>query len=147
MQSAQEGGDVIITDLKILSQISRPTSYKEVQELELESKLIRASKTAWIKGAGLAAIQIGFPLRFAWYIHNNKCHTLLNPEIINKWGEDMRDEGCLSIPNFWKSVTRAWTIEYLSGGKKRKISGFEARLIQHEIDHMNGITIKNSEAK
>ena len=62
----------------------------------------------------------------------------MNPKILKTWGEDIADEGCLSIPNKYIPVKRAITIEYVSGGKKKKVSGFLARLIQHEIDHMDG---------
>jgi peptide deformylase len=128
----------IITDKEILHQVSKKTTQEEVVELDLVRKLREANKTAWTKGAGLAAIQIGIPLRFAWYIHNGKERVLFNPVIIKKWGVDKQKEGCLSIPHVWVDVERAWTIEYLSNGKKKRISGFEARLIQHEIDHMDG---------
>jgi peptide deformylase len=129
----------IVTDKNILHQISLPTTYNEVESLGLVKKLREANKTAWTKGCGLAAIQIGIPLRFAWYIATNKKeYTLLNPIILQKWGTDIKSEGCLSIPNLYKDVARAWTIKYSTNGKIKIVSGFEARLIQHEIDHMDG---------
>ena len=131
----------IITDIKKLRQVSRETTAQEVSDLNLVHCLREANKKAWTNGAGLAAIQIGIPVRFSWYVVNGREQTLLNPVILNKWGSDIQKEGCLSIPNTWRNVDRAWTIEYLNRGKKRKVSGFEARLIQHEIDHMDGILI------
>ena len=133
--------DLIITDRTILHQISKETTQKEVDELNLISRLREANKGAWTIGAGLASIQIGIPVRFAWYIVNGKEGVLLNPIINKKWGSDIAKEGCLSIPNKYTEKERAWTIEYITNGKKKKANGFLARLIQHEIDHMNGILV------
>jgi peptide deformylase len=128
----------INTDKTILRQVSKKTTQAEVASLDLVRKLRDANKTAWTNGAGLAAIQIGIPLRFAWYIFQSKERVLFNPKILRAWGEDTQKEGCLSIPNKWIEVKRAYTIEFVSNGKKKRTSGFEARLIQHEIDHMDG---------
>jgi len=133
--------EAIVTDIKKLRVVSEDTTQEEVDGLNLVSRLIKANSTAWSKGCGLAAIQIGIPLRFAWLRYNGKDHILLNPEIVKEWGEHIEKEGCLSIPDKHTNVKRAWTIEYISGGikrKKRKVSGYLARIIQHEIDHMNG---------
>lgn len=132
---------MIVTDFKILRQVSKPTSLQEVDSLKLVSKLIKDNKTAWTKGAGLSAIQIGIPLRFAWYRYQDKDGVLLNPIILKKYGNAIQQESCLSIPNRSVEVERALDIEYLTNGKKKKAHGFLARLIQHEIDHMDGILI------
>jgi peptide deformylase len=135
----------IVTDKKTLHQISLITTHEEVERLGLVKQLREANKTAWTKGAGLAAIQIGIPLRFSWYVlPNKKEYTLLNPVIIEKWGSDTKSEGCLSIPNYYQEVTRGWTIKYSNNGKIKTISGFEARIIQHEIDHMDGKLITDN---
>ncbi|MBI5872713.1 MAG: peptide deformylase [Candidatus Omnitrophica bacterium] len=137
---------MIATDKNFLHQISIETTRKEVDGLGLVFKLREANKTAWTKGCGLAAIQIGMPLRFAWYLLEGKEGQLLNPVIINKWGEDIAQEGCLSIPCNYTSVKRAYEIEYLTNGKKKRARGLLARLIQHEIDHMDGILIIDKRA-
>lgn len=131
--------DVIITDREILSQVSKETTIEEVEKLDLILRLREASKHAWVESCGLSAIQIGIPLRFAWYVCRGKTGTLINPVILHQWGSDIQEEGCLSIPNKRTRVERAWTIEYTTRGKKKKVSGFIARVIQHEIDHMDGI--------
>lgn len=132
---------MIVTDKNILHQISVETTPKEVEGLGLVFKLREANKSAWTKGAGLAAIQIGMPVRFAWYFHEGKEGILLNPVVVNQWGEEIASEGCLSIPGKRIDVKRAYEIEYLTNRKKKRARGFLARLIQHEIDHMNGILI------
>jgi len=130
---------MIETNQKKLRKISRETSTQEVADLLLIDRLRAQNKAAWTDGCGLAAIQIGVPLRFAWYKCNGKEGVLLNPKILKTWGSSVEREGCLSIPNKYVMVDRAVTIEYLNNGKKKKANGFLARLIQHEIDHMCGI--------
>ena len=130
--------DKIITDETILRQISKPTTWDEVNELNLVNRLREANKTSWTKGCGLAAIQIGIPLRFAWFVFQEKEYTLLNPEIIMEMGKITQKEGCLSVPNKWEEVERSYEIEYLSDGKKKRAKGFKARIVQHEIGHMDG---------
>ena len=132
--------DKIVTDMKILRQISEPTSMAEVRELDLRRRLRKANKTGWIEGAGLAAIQIGVPLRFALLTLDGKEEILLNPRIIEGKGKRIfRGEGCLSIPNSYVDTERFHYIEYISGNKHKTAINFKAILIQHEIDHMDGI--------
>lgn len=140
--------DSIITDLSELRKVSAVTTYEEITQLNLIERLRVANKTAWTDGAGLAAIQIGVDVRFGWGVYQGKEFVLLNPEVLDAWGEDTQKEGCLSIPDFYRDVTRNYTIEYVSGGKKRKkhkVSGFLARLVMHEIDHMDGVLIVDNE--
>ena len=69
---------------------------------------------------------------------------LVNPHIVERDGEEVAREGCLSIPDFTANVRRAVTvaIEALSpdGDEVRvRAEGFEARCLQHELDHLDGI--------
>ena len=132
----------IVTDTKVLKQVSRETTIEEVRQMDLVARLRKANNTAWTSGCGLAAIQIGEPVRFAWFVLKGKEHKLLNPEIIEKRVPVIhRGEGCLSIPNFRKDVLRYHKIVYVSDGVRKKAKGLKAYVIQHEIDHMNGILI------
>lgn len=133
------GADKIITDIEFLRQKSTVTTMGEVEQLKLIERLQYANGRAWTEGSGLAAIQIGVPLRFAWYRHNGKEGILLNPRITKGYGECMMREGCLSLPNKYTWVKRFVTIDYETNGKKKTANGFLARIIQHEIDHMCGI--------
>jgi peptide deformylase len=96
-------------------------------------------------GAGLAAPQIGVPLRAIVTNVEDTLRVIINPEIVEKSQEEEEaDEGCLSIPGWWGPVTRkvAVTVRGLSRtGKPVKIKseGLEARCFQHEVDHLNGI--------
>ena len=141
MTDRDERGQRIVTDQQKLRVMSLPATIYEVEKYEVVKKMKEAMKYAWHTGAGLAAVQIGIPIRYAWYKFGNTEGVLLNPIIVERWGEDVQNEGCLSIPDFNKEVERAWTIEYTSNGKRKRANGFLARLIQHEIDHMDGILI------
>ena len=101
------------------------------------------------EGIGLAAIQIGINLRVMTIDINsskNKFIALINPEIINFHGLESGYEACLSFPGVYLKITRFSYIkvEYFNefGFKcyveaKRILS----RCIQHELDHLNGLTI------
>lgn len=130
---------MIITDLKKLRKISREVSPNEVDNIVLKLKLeLKKHPT----GVGLAAPQIGVFKRVA-LVKVNRCPPLLliNPKITYGTGKIKSTEGCLSLPNFQKTVDRYEYIRYISNGTEREAFGLEAIVIQHEIDHLNGILI------
>ena len=70
--------------------------------------------------------------------------VLVNPRILEKHGERMGREGCLSLPDFTANVRRAEDIvvefqDEAGAPQRREASGFEAVAIQHEVDHCDGI--------
>jgi peptide deformylase len=102
-------------------------------------------------GAALAAIQIGEPLKLT-VVRNDfddakskEFTTLVNPEIVKSSNENVSDvEGCLSVPGVYGRVSRPLKIKVkaqdINGDPIRlTLEGFPARVLQHEIDHMNGI--------
>lgn len=137
----KDSPDEIVLDYMMLRVVSRETTMEEVLDLNLPNRLRAACKTAWVKGHGLAAIQIGVPVRFAWFnLGGDKDVYLLNPRIIEYGGQQkLRGEGCLSIPNKWSHVFRAYKIKYESDGKIFTAKNQIAHIIQHEVDHMNGV--------
>ncbi|HEV3232308.1 MAG TPA: peptide deformylase [Candidatus Dormibacteraeota bacterium] len=95
-------------------------------------------------GIGLAAPQIGVLLRVIVCEVDEHLHVLVNPEIIRAEGEQVANEGCLSIPGWVGEVRRAERV--VVKGKNRvgkdiriKAEGLLARCLQHEIDHVDGI--------
>lgn len=77
-------------------------------------------------------------------VENHGHMVMINPEITHWQGMAMGREGCLSVPDFTGNVIRAESIQlrYLDeAGKSHEIesSGFEARAIQHELDHLDGL--------
>lgn len=129
----------IVTDQKILRQISEKYDPEKHNLKDIVKKLKEANNIAWTKGCGVCAIQIGLPVRIAWFICEGKEETLINPEITYRKHKKRMMEGCLSIPNNHVSINRSLLIYYTSNGESKKARGFKARIIQHEIDHMNGI--------
>ncbi len=137
--------DVIITNQEFLRKKSIETTIEDARQLRLWGRLKKANGQAWTKGCGLSAIQIGIPVRFAWAICDKKQFTLLNPELVEGFDAFTNKEGCLSIPNTWINVHRFNRIVYESHGVERKASGKKAVMIQHEINHMDGILIIDKE--
>jgi len=97
------------------------------------------------KGVGLAANQIGALARVAVIdVGDGEPLAMVNPVIVEHDGEDAAEEGCLSIPELYEEVTRAWTVAVEAvdpEGKPIRIDaeGLKARALQHEIDHLDGI--------
>jgi peptide deformylase len=98
-------------------------------------------------GAGLAAPQVGIPLRLI-VIHlpdeDSEEIVLINPEIIKRSGEREVTEGCLSIPGYTGKVKRAVTVTAKGrdeNWKEVRIKADEllAQALEHEIDHLNGV--------
>ena len=96
-------------------------------------------------GAGLAANQIGVPLRVCVVKgDDNQIWGLVNPEIVKHDGVQVGYEGCLSYPGWVGEVARHETV-VVKGRNRRgkevriKSNGFTARAFQHEIDHLDGI--------
>jgi peptide deformylase len=99
-----------------------------------------------IKGCGLAGPQVGYSLRIAVIEpEKSQIYYLINPIIISGKGSITDSEGCLSVPGVYGRVKRNKSIKYQSldidTGKKQtcEATGFAAVVIQHEIDHLNGI--------
>ena len=101
---------------------------------------------------GLAASQLGIDLRiiavdvslYPKKFENHGQLLLINPEITSSSGRQTFREGCLSIPDFTGNVTRAdditVTARDINNNKLEiKAGGFEATVLQHEIDHLDGI--------
>jgi peptide deformylase len=110
----------------------------------LSKRMLRVMDDA--RGVGLAAPQIGVARRVIVYDVDEPV-TLVNPEIVEASDETVvMDEGCLSVPGVTVPVERALAIRV----KGRDLSGhaleydaveLEARVIQHEMDHLDGVLI------
>ena len=97
-------------------------------------------------GIGLAAIQINVPQRVIVIDLSemrDQLLVLINPEIFEKDGEQVFEEGCLSVPGVYDEVTRAAHIRLRAVDRdgrpfEMEASGLLATCIQHEIDHLDG---------
>ena len=95
------------------------------------------------EGVGIAAPQVGIPIRAVVIDVDKKKYEMINPEITYREGSVIDSEGCLSCPDLFGEVERAEKIraKYTTRFHKEKeleAEGLLARCIQHEIDHLNG---------
>lgn len=116
---------------------------KEIKELakNMAETMVEAN------GVGLAAPQVNSSVRMCLAPINGQVRALINPEITQKSKEtDVDEEGCLSLPGVFLPITRSTriTLKYTDiKGKPQelKLEGFEARVVQHETDHLDGVLI------
>ncbi len=97
-------------------------------------------------GIGLAAIQVNVPWRVITVDvseEKNEPLALINPEILERFGEEEMEEGCLSVPGVFETVRRAERVRVRAlnpAGEPLEfdVDGLLAVCIQHEIDHLDG---------
>jgi len=132
---------MIDTESLIINSVSETLGKDDNREMlfkQLEAELTN-SKTP---GVGLAAVQIGILARAAIIRTAQSSLNLWNPEITDRDGEVVSPEGCLSFPGISRSVRRAKEVTVKNGdGRTYQFDGFDAIVVQHEIDHMDGVTI------
>lgn len=130
----------------ILKRISTDVDIEEFKNKDFQ-KLVKDMTLTMLKkdGVGLAAPQIGKNIRLIIIKTKDENLVMINPVILKKsWIKETSEEGCLSLPGVFCDIKRPKnvTCEYLNI-KMEKISleakGFLARVIQHEIDHLDGI--------
>lgn len=95
-------------------------------------------------GVGLAAPQIGVTKRVIVIDVGDGPIEMVNPVILESEGEELDDEGCLSIPGVNGQVARAARVKVQGLDREGKLQEFEAegllaRCFQHEIDHLEGV--------
>jgi len=130
----------------ILRKKAKEINFKTISVREL-NRLVDSMGKTMLKtdGAGLAAPQIGKSMRLAVVNSKDGIICLINPKITRKsWAQELEQEGCLSIPGVFGKVKRPKKITliyYDQTGKKIKqtVQGLMARVMQHEIDHLDGI--------
>jgi peptide deformylase len=131
---------------EVLHQPARPVAGITPEILELVDDMIQTMYAA--PGVGLAATQVGVPLRIFVAdisIGRNPADllTFINPEFVERDGMQLEDEGCLSVPGFnatlarpsrvvVKGLTRTGQEQVVEG------TGLLARCFQHEMDHLEG---------
>lgn len=109
---------------------------------ELVDDMIETLRDA--PGLGLAAPQVGVPLRVVVLDVEDQLYVLCNPETVEAKGEYEPEEGCLSIPGYVANVSRAEEVTIKAKNRrgkqiKIKADGLLAHVIQHEMDHLDGI--------
>ncbi|MBL8790838.1 MAG: peptide deformylase [Rhizobiales bacterium] len=139
---------ITLPDEKTLRQVSKPIAQVDAATRALFDDMLETMYAA--PGIGLAAIQIGVPLR-ALVIDLSKEGEdkrplfVANPEIVASSAElSDYEEGCLSIPDYFEMVQRPReiTVRYRDRNNEAmelQATGLLATCLQHEIDHLNGV--------
>jgi peptide deformylase len=103
-------------------------------------------ETMWkADGVGIAAPQVGRWVRVFVAVDGKKPYIVINPVMVRKsWRMEDGEEGCLSVPGKWGIVRRhrAFALKGLDRDGKpvtHDASGFFARVLQHELDHLDGV--------
>jgi peptide deformylase len=131
-----------------LRYVSRPLTAIDEKVRTHAAKMLDLMVEA--RGLGLAANQVGLPYQLLVLNLSNDGQegevdrVFINPEILERKGAVEDEEGCLSFPDLYAKVRRAKTVKvraYNLKGELREIteSDLNARLWQHEVDHLNGI--------
>ena len=140
--------EIIILPDKRLRLVSEPVKTVDAGVRALVDDMFETMYEA--PGVGLAAIQVGVPKRIvtadtAKKDEEKRPQVFLNPEVV--WSSEEKatyEEGCLSIPEYYEEVERPTQVKvrYMDiDGKTQEIeaNGLLATVLQHEIDHLNGV--------
>lgn len=132
----------------VLRKRAEPVQEITYEEVKLAEDMLNTLYFTEV-GIGLAATQVGILKRFLIVDireeeeDENGLFMLFNPEILNSEGVDIAEEGCLSIPDLREDVKRpekivVKAIDLRNQSVEFEADGLLARVLQHEIDHLNG---------
>jgi len=143
--------DIVTYPADILRRPAAPV--EEAGAAEIQKLIDEMAETMYVhQGVGLAAVQVDADSRVITYDlseerDRSKLHVLMNPEILSAEGEYISEkEGCLSLPDFRADIKRAAVVEVTGRDREGHTVTFtaenmEAVVLQHEIDHLNGILL------
>ena len=133
----------VIHDPILLGQASEPATKNDLQTAQDLLDTLAAHKDACV---GMAANMIGIPKRIIVFDNNGTYMTMFNPEILKASESYETEEGCLSLLGGPRPCKRYQTIKVRWQNEQfqlriKTFTGWTAQIIQHEIDHCNGILI------
>ena len=140
--------EILIIPHPTLRKKSLPLDKVEKEDVKLSEKMMTIMKEA--PGVGLAAPQLGelksiITIKFKDHkLEKDISYPLFNPEITwRSKNEVLMEEGCLSIPKQFVEIKRSEKIrvKYINASNRvieKEADGYEARIIQHEVDHLYG---------
>jgi len=141
---------------KILPIIKNPSPLLREKSEEIDLKKIKVNELKELcadmiktmkenDGVGLAAPQVGKSIRLITINTKDEPKIMINPKITGKsWAKEWNEEGCLSVPGVYGKVRRNKKINCIYFDKKAQKTKIQAQgllafVIQHEIDHLDGI--------
>ena len=132
----------IVRDTFFLAQKSQETSREDLQDVRDLVDTFKANRDQCV---GMAANMIGVKKRFIVIDFMNLPFVMINPKVISKSGRYETEEGCLSLSGRRKAVRyQNVTVSYQDMQFQKhtqEFTGYTAQIIQHEIDHCDGIVI------
>ena len=140
--------EILLVPHPVLRQKAKKLNNIHAEDIKIANNMMEIMKKA--PGIGLAANQVGIlkqivTINFEDKENNKKANYILfNPSIIHYSKETIvMEEGCLSLPEQYADIERPKkiNIEYINENKQsitREVDGYEARILQHEIDHLSG---------
>lgn len=132
----------VVKDMIFLGQKSEPATKDDVVVIDDLMDTLRANSEYCV---GMAANMIGVRKRILAFSVGDAIVPMVNPVILKKEGSYETEESCLSLSGFRKTMRyETIEVEYLDRNfKKHKqtFAGFTAQIIQHEVDHFEGIII------
>ncbi len=134
--------DLHLLGSPVLREASAPVKTVDEETRRFIADLFETMYAA--KGVGLAANQVGVARRVAVIDADGHKLALVNPRIAAASGEEVAEEGCLSIPDIYGEVTRPDRVVLEALDQEGRpytveLDGLAARAVQHEIDHLDGI--------
>ncbi len=134
---------------KVLKERTSPVTEFDSELQKLIDDMIETMYAA--PGVGLAANQVGIPSQLVVIDasareEGSSLIILVNPEILCAEGAEDSEEGCLSLPEYTTVIKRAKKIKVKGQDREGKLleiesDGFLAKVLQHEIDHLNGMLL------
>jgi len=143
LYSDKLGNPIVKVPSEVLRQPARAIGRMTNRHRMLGENMLRIMRK-W-HGIGLAAPQLGISERIVVIAPSGMRPTaLFNPEVISAEGEEVGEEGCLSLPGLYGEVVRATNIEVKALDRKGnevvyELEGIAARVALHEIDHLDGV--------
>ena len=136
--------EIVTIPADVLFQKAEPVTRIDGSIVELADSMFDSMHAS--QGIGLAAPQVAQPLRlFVVHVADGDPLLFINPEIIATSMETVKmEEGCLSIPGLFADVVRPSAVEVQAYNRRGRpftigANGILARVIQHELDHLNGV--------
>ncbi len=135
--------DIVIWPNKVLTTPTKPVTDFGEALTKLLDEMMESMKEA--EGIGIAATQIGVPLRCAWVGREDGAtfFEIINPQILDKSGPVLLEEGCLSVPDQFEKTPRFHKVKVKYQDRagewhELEAEGRLAHVLQHEIDHLDG---------
>ncbi len=136
--------DILIYPDPRLRKVAEPVAVVDDQIRQHVDDMIETMYAA--PGIGLASIQVGIPHSIVVIDlsrEQNDINVLINPEIIDRRGEHVMEEGCLSFPDYFEQVKRSEWIKFRALDRngveyEKEATDLFATCVQHELDHLNG---------